>query len=341
MEHRYSPDGRYGDTGLVATLVAMTPQHILTLGSITYWRGGYDYVPDPDRAVGRVVGSWQRLDRLGEVIRQGLAGEAGLGPRILFLQQAHWWDLRGGELLHEVEDLLAPFGRYHGYLTRSEWNPGHCVTFLREAIIGEPEMRMRHHWRGEDPDEDNRLYGFLDVRVGGTGGPRMWLRGVMLKAHDPADRLREIRAITSVIPDGVTAVVAGSFNSAASGKNEPQRDWDAAYAANPEKALHKGRMREDGSVVANTEVFDHLLGHWSPATAPRRLGGVGWISLAKADSNYAPTTGDGADKGDPLRQNDFLVNREDITVPGSSRTHPLLPHAAGRHRYITAKIAVS
>lgn len=341
MEHWYSPDGRYGDTAPVATLIAMKPKHILTLGSITYWRGGYDYVPDPDRVVGRVVGSWQRLDRLGDVIRQGLATEAGLGPRILFLQQAHWWDLRGGELLHEVEDLLAPFGRYHGYLTRSEWNPGHCVTFLREAIIGEPEMQMRHHWRGEDPDEDNRLYGFTEVQVGGKGGPTLYLRGVMLKSHDPADRLREVRDITSVIPGGVTAVVAGSFNSAASGSDEPQRDWDGYYARDPEKALHKGRLREDGSVVANTDVFDHFLGRWSEASAPRRLGGRGWTSLALADGNYAPTTGNRPDKGGPLRQNDFLVNDPDITVLGSSRTHPLLPHAAGRHRYITAKIAVS
>jgi hypothetical protein len=313
--------------------------HEITLGSITYWAGGFDRTSGrPPRAVGGVRGSWDRLDLLPEVIEQGINPDEP-GPRVLFFQQANWFDLNGGELLRYAERLLRPYGRYHGWLTRSDWTVAHCVTFLRQPVDGEPDLDVLHHWDGQDPDEEADRLGFTEVQVG-DDGPVLWLRNAMLYPRSAVRRVEQAKQITGAVPDDVVAVVAGSFNSPASGPGEPDRNWELAYRLDPEGALHKGRVLEDGTVVADTSTMDHFLGRWSKATNPRRLGGAGWVSFAQLDGNMEPTVHHDVDKGGPLRINDFVSNRRDILVPGTSRTHPALPHAARRHRYITATMTV-
>lgn len=314
--------------------------HTLKLGTITYWAGGYDRTPGRHRsAVGGIRGDWTRLDALPDIVRQGPLGIDGLGPRILFVQQANWFDRDGSELRYYTERLLRPFGRYRSYLSRSDWNVSHCVTFIREAVGREADIDVLHHWDGHDPDEEADRYGFTEVQVGGDNGPVLWLRGAMFYPRSAARRVEMAKSITGAVPDDVTAILAGSFNSPFSGPGEPERDWDLAYALDPESALHKGRVLPDGSIGPDTSTTDHFIGAWSEAAAPLRRGGAGWFSLGQLDGDLVPTVHHEVDKGGPLRINDVLASR-DILVPGSHTTHPVLTHAAKKHRYVTVSVTV-
>lgn len=314
----------------------------LTCGSITYWSGGLDRIPKTEEFVGSVGGSWARLRRLGEVIEQGI-GDDGLGPRILFWQQGNWYDLNGYELMHRVERLLAPYGRYRGYLTPSDWNVTHDVVFLREAVAGEQHLWVDHHWSRPEPEIDGQLprVGLIQAQLG-DNGPILLLRSVMLYPFSGTRRVEQIRGVTGAIRDrmkfqrGVVPLLAGSFNSVDTHPDNPQRDWNAFAAADPEGATHKGKVNpETGEWSADTGVFDHLLGRWSPA-AGHRFGGTGWISLSQQDGNWQPTTDDKPEFG-LLKINDFL-SKQDIRVPGTSQTHAAL--SAGRHRYTTITVEV-
>lgn len=314
----------------------------ITCGSTTYWSGGLTRTNDSDEHIGAVRGSWARLRNLGEVIEQGI-GDDGVGPRILFWQQGNWYDANGYELMHRVERLLARYGRYHGYLTPSDWNVTHDVVFIREAVTNEPHLWVNHHWSRAEPEIDGQIprVGIIEAQVG-DNGPIILLRSMMLYPHSALRRLEQVKGISGAIHDRIRShpnaipLLAGSFNSVDSHPNNPQRDWNAFGAADPEHALHKGKVDpETGQWSADTSVFDHLLGRWSTA-ANRRFGGAGWISLTQQDNNWQPTTDDKPEYG-LLKINDFLSTR-DIRVPGTSRTHSAL--SAGRHRYITLTVEV-
>lgn len=319
---------------------------LLTCGSVTFWGGGFDHsdasdpTATPER-VGAVTGSLGRLDRLGEVIAQQTTD--GYGPRILLWQQGNMFDADGGALLHRVEQLLAPYGRYRGYLTRSDWNMTHDVIFLREACGTEPDLWVTHHWWDYTDPADRALIGWMRVKVGDSNSTLL-LRSVLLYPWSAARRVEQAEHIAGAARAllaanaGATLLVGGSFNSADSHPSNPVRDWGTAARLDAEGARHKGRLKADGSgeYEADTTTMDVLLGRWSTAAA-RRLGGAGWVSLSAADGNWEPTVERHTDKGGPLKINDFLSNRP-IVVAGTSRTHRAL--AAGKHRYITITIRV-
>jgi hypothetical protein len=319
-----------------------TPSTQLSCGSTTYWAGGLDRIPDAEERIDAVGGSWERLRHVGEVIEQGI-GDDGVGPRILFWQQGNWYDANGYELMHRVERLLAPYGRYRGYLTPSDWSVTHDVVFIREAVANEPHLWVRHHWAHPEPEIDGSVprVGLIEAQVG-DNGPTLLLRSMMLFPYSGTRRVEQIKGIVGAVGDhvkaapGVVPLLAGSFNSVDSHPNNPVRDWNAFGATDPERALHKGKVDfENGQWSADTGVFDYLLGRWSPA-ANRRLGGAGWISLTQGDDNWQPTSDDKPEYG-LLKINDFVSTR-DICVPGTSRTHAAL--SAGRHRYITITVEV-
>lgn len=348
---------------------AMNTAHI-TLGSITYWGGGFDRIHPPAESIGSVAGTWKRLSNVGDVMLQGVLRDSTRfehlpdviaqgpeSPRILFFQQANNFDLNGYQLMHRAERLLAPFGRYRGFLTPSWWNITHSIVFLREAVAGEPHLWVTNHWRGGDetqcktgdaltqrPSPDSSRQGFVKIQVG-DDGPLMMLNSVMLYPDSADTRRGELAKIRAALaaereihPD-IIGLCGGSCNGPMSGPNEPVRDWELAARLDPEGVKHKGKQNEDGTWGPNTTPMDEMTGRWSDA-AGRRLPGAGWHSLGDLDGDYEPTVHHEVDKGGPLRINHFLTTHPDILVRGSHRTHPVLTHAAKKHRYITATIAV-
>lgn len=293
--------------------------------SINLKAGGIDYTP-ANPTLRRLGGaSLKRLDRLGD-----LATFTGQVPDVIFFQEGRTYDVNGAELLHYAERVLRrTVGPYRGLLTRSDHNDLHRVVFIHTGRV-----EVVRHWRGEDPNEGTRRYGWVEVIVDGDETRTLWLKSEHLDPRDGDARLRHVRFTTGALRGNQRAIYAGDFNSSISRRTrhqgEPQRHF---LAQDPFARFGKGywppkprwwwspRRRRNHDTIADTRALDYLID-------------IGWRDQHTADHNATPTINTGVDRGGELIIDRCFTRGPLRTVPGSVRVdtkHPdLSDHRAVR-----------
>lgn len=238
-------------------------------------------------------------------------------PDVILLQEAMYFDRHGDELLLFVERQLhrAGYGRYRGFLTRSNRSAHHQAVFLNTA-----RLHAVRHWRGADIDESRDLRGFVETIVDGDETRTLWLKSVHLDPRDGDARLAEAKQIHAAVPMGQPALIAGDFNSTTSRRGtEPQPDYSAISV---QRRYHLGTWpatKGTGSTTADTRAVDFFLD-------------TGWTCQLIADRNLTPTVTSGHTSGGGLIIDRCLTTTGLTTVPGSvwvdTSTLPYSDHRA-------------
>jgi endonuclease/exonuclease/phosphatase family metal-dependent hydrolase len=226
-------------------------------------------------------------------------------PDVIFVQEAKWWDLQGDELVHFIERQLrgAGYGKYRGFLTRSHRSHHHQVVF-----IDADRLQVVHHWKRDDRDESQGLYGYVEVIVDDDERRPVWLKSVHLDPRDGNSRLADARQLHAVVKSGQRAIAGGDWNSITSRRTEfqgePQRRFDAMSAATRYGKGIWPPTLPGGDTGPETRALDYLLD-------------VGWICQAIQDQNTTPTIAPGYDRGGELIIDRCLTYGRLRTVPGS------------------------
>ena len=268
--------------------------------SINLKSGGTDVTPGDTLLRRHGSLNMDRLQRFHEII-----GLAPTHPHVIFFQEAKWFDTYGSELLHYIERQLrgTGYGDYRGFLTRSPRSHHHQVVF-----IDTDRLQAVHHWRRDDRDEPQGLYGYVEVIVDEDERRPIWLKSIHLDPRDGDSRLADARQLHAVVKPGQRAIVAGDWNSITARRTELQGEPQRHFAAMP-AAQRYGKGIWPPTLSGNdtgpeTRALDYLLD-------------VGWVCQAIQDDHTTPTIAPGYDRGGELIIDRCLTYGGLRTVPNS------------------------
>lgn len=304
----------------------------LTWVSVNLEYGGIDHTPAAPLLRRHGCADLSRLHRLPELVTF-----AHPSPDLIFFQEARGYDINGDELLLYSERLLrrAGVGLYRGLLARAEHNDLHQVVYVNTARID-----VAHHWRGADPNEGARRYGYAEIVVDGDDARAILARSIHLDPRDGDRRLAQVKFTASAVRGAQRGILAGDFNSItsrrAASQGEPQRNF---LAQTPFERFSKGewpakqrwwwspRRRRLGDTRPDTRALDYLID-------------VGWTCQHIADGNTTPTIHPKVDRGGELIIDRCLTHGGLRTVPGSVTVDADPDRRASDHRTIFGALTI-
>lgn len=289
--------------------ISCTEHDPLTWVTLNLEYGGIDHTPAAPLLRRCATIDISRLQRLPELVTFAHAA-----PDLIFFQEARGYDIAGDELLHYSERLLrrAGVGNYRGLLARHEHNDLHQVIYVNTTRI-----EIAHHWRGLDPNDGARRFGYAELIVDGDDARSIMAKSIHLDPRDGDHRLAQIRFLADAVSGTQRGILAGDCNATTSRRTarqgEPQRNF---LAQNPRDRFGKGywpprqrwwwsrRRRRLGDTVADTRALDYLID-------------TGWTCQHIADNNITPTIHPKVDRGGEIIIDRCFTHGGLRTVPGS------------------------